>query len=101
MSFKNCDDAYAHGYANIPKTDPSYAAKLDADHDGFGCDQPPANFVPRKVTEAPKALASTSIAVKQDTLPVTGPGTMYGSIALSLLAIGAICLLAVKRRRLT
>src|SRR5690606_29491595 len=44
--FKTCSEAYAAGYANIPKGDDHYGKHLDRDSDGIGCDQPPADFVP-------------------------------------------------------
>ncbi|WP_217166688.1 excalibur calcium-binding domain-containing protein [Streptomyces sp. AC512_CC834] len=44
--FKNCTEAYDAGYSNIQKGDEHYGAHLDRDNDGFGCDKPPADFVP-------------------------------------------------------
>lgn len=85
MSFTNCTDAANHGRVNIPKTDPSYAAKLDRDHDGFGCDKNQSDYVP------PKTFKAGTVA-KQDvnTLPVTGPGTTYGSLAMLLVVAGVV-----------
>ncbi|MFF4151378.1 LAETG motif-containing sortase-dependent surface protein [Streptomyces sp. NPDC001651] len=44
--FANCSEAYANGYADIPRGDRHYGAHLDRDGDGLGCDSPPAGFVP-------------------------------------------------------
>ncbi|MBZ6174716.1 MULTISPECIES: excalibur calcium-binding domain-containing protein [Streptomyces] len=44
--FKNCSEAYAAGYKDIPSTDEHYGKHLDRDNDGTGCDNPPAGFVP-------------------------------------------------------
>ncbi|MBU6532980.1 excalibur calcium-binding domain-containing protein [Streptomyces mayonensis] len=44
--FKNCSEAYAAGHSNIPEGSEHYGKHLDRDHDGVGCDQPPAGFVP-------------------------------------------------------
>ncbi|MFF0164688.1 excalibur calcium-binding domain-containing protein [Streptomyces prasinus] len=45
-AFKNCDQAYAAGHANIPAGSKHYGEHLDRDKDGIGCDRPPAGFVP-------------------------------------------------------
>lgn len=42
--FANCTEAYAAGYANLPKGNEHYGSHLDRDGDGIGCDQPPADF---------------------------------------------------------
>ncbi|MEU6528060.1 excalibur calcium-binding domain-containing protein [Streptomyces sp. NPDC046928] len=44
--FANCAEAYASGYADIPRGDRHYGSHLDRDGDGLGCDSPPAGFVP-------------------------------------------------------
>lgn len=44
--FANCAEAYAAGYANLPRGDEHYGSHLDRDGDGIGCDQPPADFKP-------------------------------------------------------
>src|SRR5690606_8716824 len=56
--FKNCSEAYAAGYANIPKDDDHYGKHLDRDSDGIGCDQPPADFVPHNHDERPATPAT-------------------------------------------
>ncbi|MGW6294989.1 LAETG motif-containing sortase-dependent surface protein [Streptomyces sp. NPDC055058] len=56
--FKNCSEAYAAGYANIPKGDDHYGKHLDRDSDGIGCDQPPADFVPHNDEERPATPAT-------------------------------------------
>ncbi|MFC9950983.1 LAETG motif-containing sortase-dependent surface protein [Streptomyces prasinus] len=45
-AFKNCDQAYAAGHADIPAGSEHYGEHLDRDKDGIGCDKPPAGFVP-------------------------------------------------------
>lgn len=109
VTYKTCSDAYADGVANIPRGDASYAAHLDRDGDGLGCDKPPASFVPKpaktaaakpKVTKAP-AVASTSVG-EASTLPVTGPATDAALAGGGFLALGLLTVLGVRmaqRRR--
>ncbi|MFE9770731.1 LAETG motif-containing sortase-dependent surface protein [Streptomyces sp. NPDC005931] len=49
--FRNCTEAYDHGYANIPSGDDHYGEHLDRDGDGIGCDKPPADFEPHPEDE--------------------------------------------------
>ena len=37
--YANCADARAQGVSNIPQGSPGYRPELDADHDGFACDE--------------------------------------------------------------
>jgi hypothetical protein len=105
MSFANCAAAYAAGYANIPLTSPLYAKRLDADHDGIGCDKPPANFVPhqdatndaRGVHSAPGAHTTTHGTT--DRLPTTGPGEV-GIVAALVLAAGVTAVTVARKRRI-
>lgn len=109
MTYKNCTEAFKDGVADIPRGTPSYEPKLDRDNDGFGCDrsEAPQGFVPRQAAPVPQKKSpvvtktQTSVAQPQATLPVTGTGTTYGAIAFALMSIGVICLLAVKRRRIS
>lgn len=88
MSFSTCTEAYAAGYANIPKSSPNYAAKLDRDHDGIACDQPPAGFTPH--TQAGTATS--------ERLPQTGPGEVGAAGAL-VLVVGVAAVAVMRRRR--
>lgn len=36
--FRNCTEARAHGYHDIPRTSPAYAPHLDRDNDGVACE---------------------------------------------------------------
>lgn len=38
-TFENCDAAFKAGVFDIPKSDPSYADKLDGDNDGIACEK--------------------------------------------------------------
>lgn len=95
MSYTNCADAYAHGVSDIPRGDPSYAAKLDGDNDGVGCEtkDAPAGFVPKAVTSHAPGVQ------QQGTLPVTGPATEASVAGGLLLAVGAACLLLARRQQ--
>lgn len=37
-NFRNCTEAWENGVADIPRTSPAYADKLDRDHDGIACE---------------------------------------------------------------
>jgi len=37
-TFRNCDDARAHGAAPVRRGDPGYGPHLDRDNDGVGCE---------------------------------------------------------------
>lgn len=97
MSFNNCDEAYAAGYANIPRSSPLYAKKLDRDQDGFACDKPPAGFTPHKATETSTGTQVHN-SVDNGTLPLTGPGQV-GALGALTLVIGAVTVVLVRRRR--
>ena len=77
--YANCDDARAHGATNIPQGTPGYRPELDADHDGFACDEVQAAVV---VTQQPKGtLAYTGMELGPQlnlvwTLLVLGAGLM-------------------------
>jgi LPXTG-motif cell wall-anchored protein len=82
LSFDNCTDAYAAGYANIPKGDPHYAAHLDRDGDGIACDTPPPGFEPHpsptataKCPPSPTKTATPTPAAPspETTTPTTPP----------------------------
>ncbi|MGW3680961.1 LAETG motif-containing sortase-dependent surface protein [Streptomyces prasinus] len=57
-AFKNCDQAYAAGHADIPAGSEHYGEHLDRDKDGIGCDKPPAGFVPAADKGADKGTGS-------------------------------------------
>lgn len=104
MTYQNCDDAYAHGRSNIPRSDPSYAAKLDRDGDGVACDQPPPGFTPRPAQPTPTATHATPVktftsAATTPTLPLTGPATEYTVAGGVLLALGVAGIAVARRRR--
>lgn len=68
-SFKNCAEAEAAGYQNIPSTDPRYDPRLDRDHDGIACETPTVPVTsPAPSTDIPAAPAPTIV---KSTLPVT------------------------------
>jgi hypothetical protein len=97
MTFDNCSQAYAAGYANIPQGDPHYAAALDRDHDGVACDNPPANFRPAQHTRT--GTATQGRAGTPAPLPTTGPAGEAGAIGTILLGLGVVAAVAVRRRR--
>lgn len=98
MSFDNCTEAYLAGYANIPAGSPMYAKKLDRDHDGTACDQPPAGFKPHQQTQTGTKM-ETSVGVGAQ-LPKTGPAAEIGGAGAVMLVVG-IAVAAVFRRRRT
>ncbi len=106
MSFDNCSQAYAAGRANIPKTDPAYAKKLDRDNDGVACDQPPAGFKPageQSSGDKSGSQAGTSTSTKtqrEDQLPQTGPAMDLGIAGAVILTAGLIATMIARRRRM-
>ncbi len=101
MTFANCTEAYQAHRANIPKTDPDYAKKLDRDNDGVGCELKDA---PSWFTAAPAKETSTGTKVetgtgKGDALPKTGPAGELGAAGGLLLAIGLVAALVMRRRK--
>ncbi|MFE7812412.1 LAETG motif-containing sortase-dependent surface protein [Streptomyces sp. NPDC057433] len=107
--FKNCPEAYAAGYANIPASSEHYGKHLDRDGDGIGCDNPPAGFVPA----ADEDEDTGTEAGAQNTGSDTGTGTDLaetgGSSATPYIAAGGAAvalagggvLFAARRRRST
>lgn len=98
--FKNCTEAYANGYSDIPSSNEHYGSHLDRDADGIGCDNPPADFVPADDEESSEAGAvternTTDLAETggDDSTPYLAAGG-----ATALLAGGGV-LLALRRRR--
>ncbi len=96
MSFANCDQAYAAGQSNIPKSSPNYSAKLDRDRDGIACDNPPPGFKPAGNTSTGTAVTPPGGA---DQLPKTGPAMEVGIVGALLVAAGALAVVRSRRRR--
>lgn len=101
--FPNCDAAYAAGYSNIPSSDPHYSKNLDRDHDGIGCDNPPADFKPHQEAAAEQKASTvrgTKPSADDEDLAETG-----GSGATPYIAgAGAVMLagggyLAMRRKK--
>lgn len=96
--FASCPEAYANGYANIPRGDEHYAPELDGDKDGIGCDNPPEGFVP-----APTASASSTAPTDKAedvSLAETGSTTTVLTVSGLLgLFLGAGIHVLVKARR--
>lgn len=111
MTYRTCSDAYAQGVADIPRTHPSYAARLDRDNDGVACEvkDAPGGFKPRTDTASTPAVttpaptkAPTAAGTKQqvsEQLPVTGPATVATVAGGLLLAVGGVCVVVARRRR--
>lgn len=118
MTFKNCTDAYNQGVSDIPRTSPSYAARLDRDKDGVGCERKdaPAGFTPR-VEQTAKPIPSKShtpaptrtketgtVTVIENgagngtALPKTGPGEIT-AVGGGIILLGAVALVALRRKR--
>jgi len=97
MTFDNCTSAYAAGYANIPKSSPAYAAKLDRDHDGVACENPPAGFQPAGETQ--NSTSTGTAGTITDQLPTTGPAAGIGITGGLLLVAGIVAALLFRRRR--
>jgi LPXTG-motif cell wall-anchored protein len=100
MSFANCTEAYAHGYANIQKGSAQYAVKLDSDRDGVACENPPAGF---KAAPAPARTKESSTGTKAQSvgnphLPQTGPGEVT-AVGAVLVLLGVVATMAFRRRR--
>ncbi|MGF0171798.1 excalibur calcium-binding domain-containing protein [Streptomyces sp. Marseille-Q5077] len=96
--FKNCTEAYAGGYSDIPKGDKHYGSHLDRDGDGLGCDNPPSDFVPADDTsDETTGQDGTDLAATggDDSTPYLAAGG-----AAALLAGGGV-LVAVRRLRRT
>jgi LPXTG-motif cell wall-anchored protein len=100
--FKNCAEAYANGYSDIPANDEHYGDHLDRDGDGLGCDNPPADFVPADDTSGETETGAEAEADNGTDLAATGgdDSTPYLAAggAAAVLAGGGV-LLAVHRRR--
>ncbi|MGY0067174.1 LAETG motif-containing sortase-dependent surface protein [Streptomyces sp. QTS137] len=115
--FKNCPEAYAAGYANIPASSEHYGKHLDRDGDGIGCDNPPAGFVPAADEEKDKDTGSDDGTTKTGSgekgatekgsgtdLAETGGNSATPYIAAGGAAVvlaGGGVLLAARRRRST
>jgi hypothetical protein len=109
VTYDNCTEAYRDGIANIPRTHPSYAAHLDRDNDGIGCDKPPAGFKPRTAAETPAPAKAphpitgqrtTTAVTGQNHLPTTGPGDI-GVVGGLVLAAGVAAAVLAKRKHRT
>lgn len=98
--FTSCDDARAAGYSNIPVGQPGYNQALDADGDGFACEDDegaaaatpavPLIEEPGSTSPAPEP-APEVLGQSMEALPVTGVGwsTVYLlAAAMLLLAMG-------------
>jgi hypothetical protein len=75
--YANCDDARAHGATNIPQGTPGYRPELDADHDGFACDENQAVVVVAKQPTGTLAYTGTNLGPQLNlawTLLVLGTG---------------------------
>ncbi|MEV7000757.1 excalibur calcium-binding domain-containing protein [Streptomyces sp. NPDC093982] len=95
--FKNCTEAYASGYSDIPKGDEHYGSHLDRDGDGLGCDNPPSDFVPADDTSDETAEQDgTDLAATggDDSTPYLAAGG-----AAALLAGGGVLVAARRLRR--
>ncbi|MFI8091788.1 excalibur calcium-binding domain-containing protein [Streptomyces sp. NPDC086080] len=89
--FASCSDAYANGYSSISGGDDHYGPHLDDDGDGIACDQPPADFTPRDITEIgddTTAVTDTSTAAQDDDLAETGAGKSDSDNNTYLVVIG-------------
>lgn len=98
MTFANCSAAYEQGYANIPRSSPLYARKLDRDNDGIACEQPPEGFTPHK---APQTSTGTKVQSNIDngaTLPKTGAGEV-GVVGVLVLIVGVVSVAISRRKR--
>jgi LPXTG-motif cell wall-anchored protein len=112
MTFENCTQAYAAGYANMEIGTSGYSPKLDRDHDGVACETPPPGFQPaaetgtgpETTTESPTAgpqggtHAGTQV---QDgsRLPTTGPSAELSAAGAGMLALGVAGVVLFRRRR--
>jgi hypothetical protein len=83
--YANCTDARAHGATNIPQGTPGYRPELDADHDGFACDE-------AQTAVAPAATQPTG------TLAYTGVD-LQGQLTVAWTLLMAGCALTVLTRR--
>jgi hypothetical protein len=86
--YANCTDARAHGATNIPQGSPGYRPELDADHDGFACDEAQTTATPTVTTAQPTGhLAYTGLEL--------GPQL---NVAWTLLVLGGGMLILGRRR---
>jgi hypothetical protein len=87
--YANCTDARAQGASNIPQGSPGYRPELDADHDGFACDEAQTTATPTVTTTAHPSgtLAYTGLDL--------GPQL---NVAWTLLVLGAGMLILGRRR---
>lgn len=95
--FENCTEAYAAGYANLPKGDEHYGSHLDRDGDGIGCDQPPADFKPHD-----DEVAAGDPAEQNRDLAETGGGDTAVYLAAggsTVLLTGGALVASARRRR--
>lgn len=95
MTFDNCSDAYNAGYANMKNGQPGYSAKLDRDHDGVACENPPPGFQPATQT----GIHTGTQVPRGDQLAKTGPATALTAGGSSLLLLGAAIMVLIRRRR--
>lgn len=104
MTFANCDEAYAAGYAYMKKgVSKEYAKKLDGHGNqkpnGIACENPPAGFRLGHAagTTAQHVVTGTSVH-SAPRLPQTGPGevSVLGTLALVL---GVATVVFVRRRK--
>ncbi len=96
-AYQNCAEAYAAGHSNIPATSPFYGEHLDADLDGFGCDNPPADFV-QQATPAPSATPSGSSTSDLAETGGSDSAFLLGAAGLALLAAGGAVTYRLRRR---
>ncbi|MFG1669960.1 excalibur calcium-binding domain-containing protein [Streptomyces sp. Y7] len=108
--FKNCSEAYANGYSDIPANDEHYGTHLDRDGDGLGCDNPPADFVPAEQGSVGEGSAEEGAAQEGAAsgeeqsgtdLAATGGDDSTAYLAAggaALLAGGGVLLVAHRRR---
>ncbi|MCX4700924.1 excalibur calcium-binding domain-containing protein [Streptomyces sp. NBC_01352] len=105
--FKNCSEAYASGYSDIPEDDEHYGSHLDRDGDGVGCDQPPGDFVPAEDEGAEEGAAAPAEDTSADgtaqdpDLAETGgdDSTPYLLAGGSTILLAGGALVAATRRR--
>ncbi|WP_458116617.1 excalibur calcium-binding domain-containing protein [Arthrobacter sp. D2-10] len=101
--FPNCDAAAALGVYNIPIGTPGYAAHLDSDSDGVGCESATVAYNPNLVVDHPTTPpqvptvpvggAATGVEVTQQ--DNTAALALGGGFVLAMVAGGAY----VVRRR--
>jgi LPXTG-motif cell wall-anchored protein len=115
MTFENCTQAYAAGYANMEIGSAGYSPKLDHDHDGVACETPPPGFQPaaeagtgpETTTESPTTAGPqggtqthAGTQVKDGSrLPTTGPSAELSAAGAGMLALGVAGVVLFRRRR--